>query len=236
MFILIFLLVAFSYLSFVHAQDSGINTTGIQSDAEKIRNATQVLQNFTERAKYEFLADKWKEFLLKDKGFAKFDGFLENLSFVFFIFTGMFYKFSPLFFVVIFMWLFHFWILSNYIFLYFPLKRGVGILVCVGILIVLSQLKYMIFISQIFLSIALWGEGFVWRFLSFALSILILLLIFGAVRLLKKRIKMDREKLEKLVEKGDRAVLHKIAEGARNRQSFLSNMFESWREMGESGV
>ncbi len=47
---------------------------------------------------------------------------------------------------------------------------------------------------------------------------------------------MDREKLEKLVEKGDRAVLHKIVEGARNRQSFLSNMFESWREMGESGV
>jgi len=198
---------------FVQAAEE-FDSNAVEGDAGKILNATSKLKEFGNKEKWEFLAEQWKELLMKNKVFAAINGFFEKISLVFFIFFGMKYEFSPLFFMTVFVWVFHLWLFSSFILEFFPLSKGTKFIAGIGIVMILSHIKYIGFITKLLLSVMLWKEG-VWRWIIPIVVIFVVIFIFVFMKLIKKKIKEEEGKRKKEQEKHDRETLHIMAEGVR---------------------
>src|SRR3989338_10796665 len=64
---------------------------------QQVQNAGEVIQNITktiEEKKWDYLGDRWKEVLLKNKYASAVDGFLKKIDFVFVVLFGEHYDFS----------------------------------------------------------------------------------------------------------------------------------------------
>lgn len=98
-----FILISIIFLSSVHAQTSNLpSPEQIQNDPV-VQNVDK-LQEIAEQKKWEFLADKWKETLLKNKAIAAMDRAFTNSNFLFVVLFARNYEFSLEMFFTVLIW------------------------------------------------------------------------------------------------------------------------------------
>ena len=190
--ILIFVLLIFNVLAQI---PSGLDTEALENDS--VVKGVKELERFTQEKRWEYLGEKWKEILLKNKVIFAVDKFFTKINIVFVILFGRDWTFSLGMFLVFLIW-FYVLILSyhhfEFVFWENELFRLIG---GFGVTIILAQLGLYNFISQKVMDIAFKD----WSLLTKVLVYLAVLVAFFAVayanRLADKAMKESKEKEEK---------------------------------------
>ena len=98
LFICTFLILSFTQLFNIQAQDMGDLEDQIQEGVDRIEDAKGIF----DEGKWDYLGREWKEILLKRKFVSAIDGFFTKISILFKILFGEPYSLSlPLFFVIV---------------------------------------------------------------------------------------------------------------------------------------
>lgn len=218
--IIILILVSLIIFSFANIQK--ISSQGLEGAEEQLENLEQkadVINEFTEADKWEYLSKEWNTILLKNPKISAIDSFLKKINFMFVLFFGENYSISlTLLFVIIF-WIFFILnfnkIFTNYSFL----SLGISLSLSFLITIIMAHLHILRFFSELVFKLIFYKEG-IWGWIWFIIFLIILSGIsivvkyFGAINVRK------REQMKKAMAEIDRDVLHeetkflkKIGEG-----------------------
>ncbi len=203
----VFFLLLLLFCNFVLALDSD----SLQKKIRDVEDKYEQAKEFTEEDKWDYLGESWKEVLLKNRFFSAIDSFFRELNPVFVFLFGEDYNFSLTLFFVILFWVF---LLSVIFFLirdYFGVfdKAWIAFLVSV---IVSSLIAH----SGVYRKIAentfkfLFFKGGFFDYVFVILFLLVLFLIWDLIRGFGKRIKAEREQIDKEQAKQDRYILHRI--------------------------
>ncbi|MDP4039309.1 MAG: hypothetical protein Q8P57_01905 [Candidatus Pacearchaeota archaeon] len=98
------LAVFFILFSFVSAQLDGV-VEGLEGNVAKAEGGINTAKEFTEKDKYDFLTEQWKELLLKNKVISGVNGFFEKIDIVFLILLGMHWSLSMQMFFAFLIWI-----------------------------------------------------------------------------------------------------------------------------------
>lgn len=208
-------------LNYVYAQD---DLDGFQNDS--VVQGVQKLQEFTEEKKWEYLGERWKEFLLQNKFISSLDGFFKKINFLFFLFLGQDYELSLTLFFVFLIWLF-FWVMFYKIIRDFSsFSDPVSFIIGTALSIILAHLKFCFFLSNLLFKVIFFREG-MWRWISFFVFIILyfvfLIFLERIVWKIGRALKKSKEEKEKWDEKFERQVFRKKVEGVE----------EAFKEIGE---
>tara|TARA_Y100000310_G_scaffold301369_1_gene337811 strand:+ start:3620 stop:4315 length:696 start_codon:yes stop_codon:yes gene_type:complete len=180
---LLFLLVL-SLVSATTIDTSGLedSVSGVKDQAKDIKDKTDELKEFTEEDKWEYLGERWKESLLKNRFVAGMDSSLEKISLVFVVLMGQEYELSFTFFFSVVFWIFFFIVLNQSFRDMLPFKKGSSTLIAFGTVVALGHMGFLELISGWLLKLLFFKEG-IW---GWALFVIFLITYFGVLVYLKK--------------------------------------------------
>ncbi len=183
-----------------------VDTSAIGDDAEKILDTTTKLKEFTEKNKWEFLGEQWKEFLLKNAFIAGVDSFFKKIDIAFVIILAESYDLSIKFFIIFLMWLFvlliSFFLIKDFLFF----KKGTGFLISLGIVVVFGHIGVYSIFSDLILNLLFYKEG-IWRWISWFIFIIMYIFIILYIKTIVRGMgeghkkKLEQNKQESLEEK-----------------------------------
>jgi len=187
----------------LQATDSQIN-----KNLETANKNIETTKSFTEKEKWDYLGQEWKNILLKNKFIAFFDSFFKKINFIFIILFGQEYDFSLILFFKIILWVF-FLVSFNLIFRdYSALSEEISLIISFLLPIALAHIGFLDKLSKIIFKIIFFKRG-VWSWISGFVFIFILIFIITLIKKFGRGFVESRKKREKIIEEVDRKVLHK---------------------------
>jgi hypothetical protein len=196
-----FLLLGFA-LSFVLAVPLDDFAGRVENASRTIEETGQKVDRMTkEDVKWEYLSERWKELLLKNKYVAFADGVFRKGNFIFVVLFGRNYELSLTLLFVIFIWV-YFWsqfdkILSGFS----TFSRSTCLVLSFGMAVILAQARFFDLISQLLFKLIFYREG-AWGWLwsvGTILAIVLVSMVFSRFFLALKEIsKKHSEELEKM--------------------------------------
>ncbi len=219
LFICLFLLLSFTQLLNVQAQDIGDGLEDLeeqfQEGVDKVEDAKEILVE----GKWDYLGKEWKEILLKNKFVSSIDNFLTKISIVFVILFGEAYSLSLTLLFVIMLWFYFFFKFSEIFTDYSSFSSTVAIGIGLLCTIIFAQLKVLRQIIEFFGWLAFSQESNIWRFLIMLGIFLALMGIYylsskfgDGVKKSKEKSEKEKEEMEKKRAKVDRGILRKLVE------------------------
>lgn len=182
---------------------------------ESIIQGVEDIKEFTEEKKWEFIGERWKEILLKNKFISLMDKTFRQLNFLFFFLFGQDYEFSLKLLFIVMIWIF-FWIMFYKVIGDFStFSEPIAFIIGTLLTIVLAQLKTYVFLSNLVFKIIFFKEG-AWGWTSlllfFVIYFIILIFIERIIWKIGRGLKKSREEKEKWDEKFERQIFRKKVE------------------------
>ena len=181
----VFILIVFlSFLSHnVFAADGTVldNKAAVQSDADKILNATKQIQDLRDQKKWDYLSQQWKEILLKNKFVSSLNGAFTKLNFLFVFLFAENYDLSLTLFIAVLLWIFFFSSFGRAISVFSTFSQPVSYIVAFCFSVILAHLRVYYGISLILFKIIFFKEG-IWFWTGIIVFILLYLLVFTYYR------------------------------------------------------
>lgn len=180
-----------------------------------LRDTAEDVQSFSERERWEYLGDQWKEILLKNSFISKVDTGFRKINFLFFLLFGEDYDLSFTFFFSLILWVLFLVIISEVFILYGAFSENTNWILALVFAIVLGHLKVYNGISVVLFKIIFFRQG-IWGWLTFSLFLIVYFFILFWFRkfmeeIIKKR-KKHKEERDKKQAEFDREVIHKTAD------------------------
>lgn len=221
MFLILFLLFA----NFAGAQLGGVENR-IDDTRDNLEGNITVVREFTERDKWNFIGEQWKEFLLKNKVIAGVDAAFTKVSIVFVVLFAKPWELSIEMLFVFMLWLFTvlslqtfmLWLFVRFTFLFFFFeKKWIRVVGSILLTIAIAQTKIFNTLSAAIYKITFFKYGYWWKFFAFIACIVLIVIYFKLSKFLDKRIEAARKKIEEhekeLEVKGIKAYLEGLAKG-----------------------
>jgi len=159
--VLILFVLIFS--SFVTAQTGSLpNQEEFENDS--VVKGVQQIQDIAENRRWEYLSEKWKETLKKNKYFAAIDTFFTKINIVFVILFGQDYDFSLTLFVVFLMWIFFLGMFERIIGGFSTFGKGTSFVAALAMTVILAQLQVYQVMSVWVFKLIFFRSGF-WRWI-----------------------------------------------------------------------
>ncbi len=185
---------------------------------DSVVQGVQKVQDFTEEDKWEYLAQEWKNLLLKNKYISEVDTFLRRFSFVFVFLFGQPYDFSASLFILVYLWLIILLIFFDVFVTYSAFSKGVSYVFAIALNVILAQVGIYRRLSDLVFKTIFYGEG-VWRWVSLAVFIISLVFILLFIKIILRKVRMEKktgaEQEQKLHQKVLKETVQGVDEGLR---------------------
>ena len=179
-------------------------------DPKDLEEAGEKIKEFTEKDRFEFLAEQWREILLKNKFIAPVDSFLREINIIFVILFGENYDLSLILFLVILTWIFFLLSFSSIFEAYTAFSKWAAIAIGLGFNIIVAQLGIFRLIANGALTIAFYREG-IWRWISLILFVTAVVVFFIVARKFAQIEKEHKKAKAELKQKLNQKVLDTTA-------------------------
>ncbi len=219
LFICLFLLLSFTQLFNIQAQDLG---DGLEDLEEQLQEGVDKVEDTKEilvEGKWDYLGKEWKEILLKNKFVSSIDNFLTKISIVFVILFGEAYSLSLTLFLVIILWFYFFFKFGEIFTDYSSFSSTTAMVIGGALTIILAQLQVLREIIEFFGWLAFSQESNIWRFLIMLGVFLAMIGIYyfsskfgDGFKKSKEKSEKEKEEMEKKRAKVDRGILRKLVE------------------------
>ncbi|GEM_PF-852539 len=180
-----------------------------------VKDTAEEVKRFTEKEKWEYLGEQWKEILLKNSFISKVDVGFKKINLLFFLLFGEDYDLSFTFFFSLILWVLFLVVISEVLMLYGTFSENVSWLLAFIFAVIFGHLKIYEGISLILFKLIFFREG-IWGWITFGLFLIAyFLILFGFKKFMKKMIEDVKKKKEKKAQeqvKFDREVIHQTAE------------------------
>ncbi len=195
-----FLCIILGFMFHVFAQEDALPVN--ESSLEQFQNTSETalgkIQDLGEnRSQWEYFSNEWKNLLLSNSYVAQFDRVLSKSSFLFQIVFGQPYALSLQLFIAIALWFLLFSefgkILSNY----GMFSQAVSWLLVLGFMILFAQFSFFKMLSELLLQLIFSPENRIWRFVIFAVIIIVGVFSYLISRTLARLLKKHKEKADK---------------------------------------
>ena len=201
----------------VYAQvDSGIDTSGFESDAGKILNATRQIRNLTEENRWEYIGEQLKGLLLKNKAVSTIDAGFKKINFIFFFLFGENYDLSLTLLFAVLLWIFFFAMFGKITSSFSTFSEPVSLVVAFCMAVILAHLKFYHLISLVLFKIIFFKSG-IWNFIFlvifFALYFVVLIFIERIIWKIGRVFARTKEAREKWDDLFERQIFKKRMEG-----------------------
>jgi len=161
----------------------------------------QEIQKTVEEERWNYISERWKEVLLKNKFISFIDNFFRKVNIVFVVLFGQSYDLSIILFFIFILWIFftlNFWnVIGNFT----PLSKNTSIVVAIVLSILLAQLNFLNLIATFAVNIIFVG-GTVSKWIrgvgSFLFLIIIWTVVIAIAKIQRERIK-NKEELKQVL-------------------------------------
>ena len=201
-FLLLALFGIFIFLQSFHiAHAAEVPTIVDSSTLDKIQQGQQGLDDL----RWDYLSQKWKEALLKNKFVAAMDAFFKKIDFLFVLITGQHYELSFTLFSTLLLWLFFFMFFGSTLANFSTFDRKISYVIGFALSVIAAQTGIYRSISDFLFKIIFYKEG-VWPWISFFICIFFFIFLFtlynGIIKNIASSIKAKaKKKAEKLQKK-----------------------------------
>jgi hypothetical protein len=192
------------------------DTGGLEQGVEGVKETAGNIKEYTEKEKWEYLSEQWKEILLKSEFISGLDAFLSKINIVFVVVLGQNYELSMLFFFSIIFWILAFFILASAFPQVLPTSKYIAVLVALITTIILGHVNVYEGLS-LFTFKLLFFKGGVWSWIWFVIFLVLYVLVLTFVR---KYIVSILKGIKERKKKGD--LEHKV----KKSESFIEGFKE----------
>lgn len=213
--LLLLILLVGGIFSFILVNVQAQETPPLPSEVEKIQNISEkgkeTLEKLSDKEKREYA--EWKKILLENKFVAFIDPILTKISFIFVVILGEPYALSGIFFIMLILWFYFFFKISEIFLDYSPFSEVVSWIIGFGLVVVMAQTKILRKIAEFFVWFVFYKEATWWRFLIFIGIIVGLIVLYSLSSQFGKAFKEQKEKIEIEKQKAELKAGAKVAKG-----------------------
>jgi len=213
--VLIGLLLLSGVVSFSLSNAVAVDKLSDVPGGQQVQNAGEVIQNITktiEEKKWDYLGDRWKEVLLKNKYASAVDGFLKKIDFVFVVLFGEHYDFSLTLLFVVLLWLYFFLSFALILKNFSTFSAGVSYVLGFAFAVVSAQIGIYRKIAVLMFKVIFFREG-IWGWIAFFTLIILMFFFYTFLKMIARMIRKKRDESNKKDIEMHEKVIKKTAEG-----------------------
>ncbi|MBU1136496.1 MAG: hypothetical protein KJ559_03235 [Nanoarchaeota archaeon] len=215
-FILISLLILnLVIINLVLAQESPIDIGKLNPETGLPEGVPSDLAGVQEiaKTKWDYLGKEWQKILLKNPVVSKIDSALAKVSFVFVILFGMPYSLSLTLLVIIILWFFFFFKFAEIFKNFSAFSESASWVISLALVIFMAQTKVLQKITEWLGWLVFAKKEWWWNLSMIILLVFLFILFYKLSSAYAKKIKEQKEEIEKQQEKMDRKILHETTKG-----------------------
>ncbi len=201
----------------------------IGDNVEQLNNATETIRESLEEQRWDFLGDKWREILARNKAVQAINAFFTFLSPVFVVLFGQPYSLSLTLFFVVLIWIFFFFVFGRVL----ADMSTLGALPSFGIALVMvvisAHLGVFAMLAELLFKLIFFRDGW-WGWIAF---ILFIVLWAAAIIFIRRFLYWNAcilakhsEAAAKLKEKMERDIFHIRVEGLEKGLAHVEEAFK----------
>ena len=185
-----------------------VNVQAIADPGEKLEGGIEKVSS-----KWDYLGEEWKNILLKNEFVSAINSFFEKISFIFVFLFGEPYSLSLTLFVIIIIWFYLFFQLSQILRDFVAFSSGISKIISFGVVTILAQVQILRKISEAF-GWVIFSPGPGWvRYFILIIMIFILGTLYRISSTIGKQYKNTKEKQRQEKEKLERKTFGSIIDG-----------------------
>ncbi len=167
------------FVFFIIVSVKAIDTSGLESGVDSVKNNAEAVKSFTEKDKWDYLSEQWKELLLKSKVISSVDSFFKKINFIFFLLLGRNYELSLTLFFSLILWIFFFISIGKIMYTFSAFSPKVSYIIAFLFAVILGHVKVYDGISLVIFKIIFYKEGiWGWAFFFIFLVVYFVFLVY----------------------------------------------------------
>jgi len=231
--VLILLVLLGLYFSF--AVTAQVDVNSLEDNVDDLEKTVDGIRDVTEKEKWDYLGEQWKEIILKNDKVDRFNSLLDKFDPVFFFLFGEEYDLSLTLLFIVLLWVAFLIIFHEVFMLYGTFSNNISWAVSFIFSVVLAHLRVNDGISLVLFKIIFFRDG-IWGWVAFFVFIVAYIIILLYLKQLSKKMKKENEEskleAEKKQAKFDREIIHQTAEavteGLGAKEASTWEWFSNW--------